>query len=340
MEQEVQNSCVGYIPIILISIVSLVLLAVAIFNSIVIVIQGNIVVITKFGKYSKIFRPGLNFKIPFIEQVFREISIQNISEELQFQAITVDQANVYFKTMLLYSVINQEEVTIKNVAFKFVDKENFKTALQKTIEGCVRGFVATKKQYEVLSLRSDITEHVKEQIDKVLEEWGYHLLDLQINDITFDAVIMSSMSKVVASQNLKAAAINEGEALLITKTKEAEADGTALIINAKSEKEASMLRGQAVAAFREEVAKGMSQAATEMGKVNLDTSMITFSMWMETVKHCAENGKGNVLFLDGSVNGMENTMKQLMSMQQLRAVAPVAPEKNSKNEGKNGSEVK
>jgi prepilin-type processing-associated H-X9-DG protein len=303
--------------IVLSALVSLILIIVSLVNSIVIVGQGKVAVITKFGKYSKLFYPGLNFKIPFIEACLKKVSIQNISEELQFQAITFDQANVYFKTMLLYSVMDQEEQTIKDVAFKFIDAKSFSTALQKTIEGCVRGYVATKKQAEVLALRREITEHVKEQVDKVLAAWGYHLIDLQINDITFDSEIMNSMSKVVASSNLKAAATNEGEALLITKTKAAEADGRALVINADSEKQASKLRGQAVASFREEVAKGMSHAANEMNKANLDSSMIMFSMWMETLKHCTENGKGNVIFLDGSVDGMQNTLKQMMGMQSL-----------------------
>ena len=88
--------------------------------------------------------------------------------------------------MLLYSVLDQEENTIKNVAFKFIDERSFMRALIRTIEGSIRGFVAIKKQAEVLGLRKDITEHVKEQIDKILEEWGFHLQDLQLNDITFD----------------------------------------------------------------------------------------------------------------------------------------------------------
>ena len=52
----------------------------------------------------------------------------------------------------------------------------------------------------------------------------------KLNDITFDEAIMTSMSKVVASNNLKAAAENEGQALLITKTKAAEAEGNAIKI--------------------------------------------------------------------------------------------------------------
>src|SRR4051812_43058477 len=83
--------------------------------------QGTVAVITVFGKYRRVMRPGLNFKIPIIESVAKKISIQNRSAELGFQAVTVDQANVNFTAMLLYAVVNHEEETIKNVAFKFID---------------------------------------------------------------------------------------------------------------------------------------------------------------------------------------------------------------------------
>jgi prepilin-type processing-associated H-X9-DG protein len=279
--------------------------------------QGNVAVVTVFGKYRRVIRPGLNLLIPFVETIFKRISTQNRSVELEFQAVTIDQANVYFKSMLLFSVQSDNEDCVKNVAFKFIDEKSLMQALIRTIEGNIRAFVATKKQAEVLSLRNEIIDHVKEQIDNVIEEWGYHLHDLQINDITFDEAVMRSMSQVVASSNLKAAAENEGQALLITKTKAAEADGNAIKIAAQAEREAAQLRGQGVALFREEVAKGMQNAAREMQQANLDTSMIMFSMWTEAIKNFAEYGKGNVLFLDGSPDGMQKVMKQMMGMDTL-----------------------
>jgi regulator of protease activity HflC (stomatin/prohibitin superfamily) len=187
-------------------------------------------------------------------------------------------------------------------------------ALIRTIEGSIRSYVASQKQSEILGLRHELVESVKGQIDNTLESWGYHLLDLQINDITFDTAIMESMSKVVASNNLKAAAENEGQALLITKTKAAEAEGNAIKIAAMAEKEAAMLRGQGVALFRQEVAKGMTEAAEQMQQANLDTNVILFSMWTEAIKNFAEYGKGNTIFLDGSPQGMENTMRQIQAM--------------------------
>jgi regulator of protease activity HflC (stomatin/prohibitin superfamily) len=219
----------------------------------------------------------------------------------------------------LYSVQNETAETIQKVAFKFISDKDLMQALVRTIEGNIRAFVATRKQSEILGLRRDIVEFVKEHVDSSLEEWGYHLKDLQINDITFDQAIIESMSKVVASNNLKAAAENEGQALLITKTKSAEAEGNAIKIAAEAERLAAQLRGQGVALFREEVAKGMSQAASEMKQANLDTNVILFSMWVEAIKNFAEYGKGNVIFLDGGSDGMEKTMKQIMAMQQLES---------------------
>jgi regulator of protease activity HflC (stomatin/prohibitin superfamily) len=276
--------------------------------------QGSIGVVTVFGKYHRVLRPGLNVRVPLIEIIHSRISVQNRSVELAFQATTIDQANVNFKAMLLYSVLNQTEDAIKNVAFKFMDDESFMKALTRTIEGSIRSFVATKKQHEILSLRTEIVHEVKLQLDQTLGEWGYHLIDLQLNDIAFDETIMKSMAKVVASNNLRAAAENEGHALLITKTKAAEAEGNAIKIAAEAEKVAAQMRGQGVALFREEVAKGMAEAAKEMKTANLDSSFILFSMWTEAIRHFAEHGNGNTIFLDGSPNNMQRSLHELMAV--------------------------
>jgi prepilin-type processing-associated H-X9-DG protein len=306
-------------------IVGVVLLIILVLSAVKTVPQGSVAVTTIFGKYHSVRRPGLNFLIPLVEKIFRRISTQNRAVELQFQAITQDQANVYFTAMMVYSVLNEHEETIKNVAFKFVSEKDFLTAMVRSVEGSTRGFVASMKQAEILGLRGEIVQEVKENLDATVETWGYHLIDLQLNDITFDQAITASMAQVVASNNLKAAATNEGDALLIRRTKEAEAEGTAIRIAAEAERTASQLRGQGVALFREEVGRGLTQAAREMEAANVDSSLILFSIWTESLRHMAENGKGNVLFLDGSPEGMEKQMRDLVAMQQLRMVAPPPP---------------
>ena len=151
-------------------------------------------------------------------------------------------------------------------------------------------------------------------LDDVLAGWGYHLIDLQLNDITFDQAITASMAQVVATANLKAAAINEGEALLIKKTKEAEAEGAAIRIAAEAEAEAARKRGEGVRLFRAEVAQGLAEASSQLRSAGVDDGLVWFAMWTETVRQAAEAGTGNVIFLDGSAEGMERTMRQMLAM--------------------------
>jgi len=87
-----------------------------------------------------------------------------------------------------------------------------------------------------------------------------------------------------------------------------------------AEKEAAKLKGEGIALFRQEVARGMAGAAKEMEEANLDSSLILFSMWTEAVKNFAQEGKGNVIFLDGSVEGMQKSMKDMMAMNQLNQI--------------------
>ena len=284
--------------------------------SFVTVQQASIAVVTMFGKYRRVMKPGLNVKIPLIEKVARRIPVQNQAAEMQFQATTRDQAQVNFTTMVLYTVADSSADTITRVAFKFVTPEAFYTALIRTIESAIRSLVATKAQAEILGLRTEIVSHVKEELDSQLADWGYHLLDLQVNDISFGAAIMTSMERVVAAQNERVAAENEGAALLIRETKRAEAHGAAIQIAARAEMEAARLRGQGVAAFRQEVAAGLSDAALRMESSHLDPSYLLFSMWTETLRQVAAEGRGNLITFDGSLESMQRTMLQFAALNQ------------------------
>jgi regulator of protease activity HflC (stomatin/prohibitin superfamily) len=89
----------------------IIVLVIIFFGSLFTINQGYIGVITMFGKYQRVARPGLNMKIPILETVFRKVSVQNRSVELEFQAVTADQANVYFKVCYctLYKMLMKKQ---------------------------------------------------------------------------------------------------------------------------------------------------------------------------------------------------------------------------------------
>ncbi len=276
--------------------------------------QATVAVVTGFGKYRRIMRPGLNFLVPIFERINRTVYIQNRTEQLKFTTITNDQAMVHFTTTVIFTVSDHDPDTVKLVAFKFIDDQSFYVALKSAVEASVREFVATRKQSEVLGLRAEIVSHAKQTLDEQLSGWGYQVVDLQVTELSFDEAVTDSMSRIVAATNLKIAAEAEGQALLITRTKEAEAEGAAIRISAENEATAARLRGEGLAAFRKALAEGFGESAELLATHGLDPAIIAFSMWTETIRDAAKEGAGNTIFIDGNLATAEEALRRLQGM--------------------------
>jgi regulator of protease activity HflC (stomatin/prohibitin superfamily) len=314
----------GVIVIAVVAILVGILLLIALGSAFRTIPQANVGVITMFGKYRRMLPAGFHVLIPFAEHVMRVIPVQNQTSKLEFNAITQDQAAVHFETTIIFAVSNYDSDTIQKVAFKFVTPEAFTVAMTSAVEASVREFVSQKVQAEVLGLRTDITAHAKSNLDVQLADWGYTLDDLQINDITFDQAVMDSMSKVVTAKNSQSAAEFAGQALLITRTKAAEANGAFIKISAENEAEAARLRGKGLADFRTELATGIATSGKVLADNGIDPSTLLFTMWTETLQQVAKDGAGNVIFIDGNLSTMEDTMRRLTGIVKAPTAAEVA----------------
>jgi regulator of protease activity HflC (stomatin/prohibitin superfamily) len=298
----------------IVAIVLGVIVLLAGFRSFTTIDQAHVGVVTMFGKYRRVLNPGLNMILPFVEKVQSKIPVQNQTSQLRFSAITGDQAAVHFTATIIFAVNDHSPETIQKVAFKFINLVAFTTAMTSAVEASVREFVATKKQAEVLGLRTEIAHHAKDSLNEQLATWGYGLVDLAINDIAFDAEVMSSMSRVVAATNAQRAAEFEGQALLITRTKAAEAEGAFIRIAAENEATAARLRGEGLAAFRRALAQGISESAEVLEAKGISPDILTFTLWTETLHDVVKDGKGNTIFLDGNIATMDNTLRRLQGM--------------------------
>jgi regulator of protease activity HflC (stomatin/prohibitin superfamily) len=275
--------------------------------------QATVAIVTVFGKYHRIMREGLNFKLPW-EMVNYRLSLQNRALQLEFQAITQDQANVKFATMVLYAVAAAEEEAIKKAVFSFASLGEFQLALQRTIDGSIRQFVATTKQSDILGMRAEIVDHTKKNLDEVVLNWGYVVRDIQITDMTFDKEIIDSMARVVSSKNLLAAASNEGAALLVKRTKDAEAEAAYKTIGAEADKKAAALRGEGLALFRKNIAVGMKEAAESLKAAGVDNRFLLFLEYTDALKYVADHAQGKVIYMDTGAQAATRVMQGVTGM--------------------------
>lgn len=281
--------------------------------------QGSVGVVTTFGRYHRMIMPGFNWTRPWEHAEI--ITLQNRAMDLEFQAITIDQANVYFNCTLLYSVADSREQTVKRAAFSFASEAEFSLSLRKLLEDETRSYVATKRQAEMIGISQDVVFRIKSNVDARIEGWGYRVEDLRYNNIHFDDIITKSMARVVAAINERDAAENEGMALLIRKTKEAEADGSFIKIKAEAERLAWKLRGQGLSEFRREVAKGIHFAVEELVSAGVDPNYMLFFMYTETLKYVAENSKaGHTIFLDTNASRPRDIIEQMSAFYRVEPV--------------------
>jgi regulator of protease activity HflC (stomatin/prohibitin superfamily) len=276
--------------------------------------QATIAVVTVFGRYQRIMREGLNVKLPW-EKIYTRLSLQNRALQMEFQAITRDQANVKFSTMVVYAVATADDEAIKRAVFSFASVQEFQLALQRTIDGSIRQFVATTFQADILAMRAEIVDHTKRTLDEVVSSWGYVVRDIQITDMTFDKEIMDSMARVVSSKNLLAAAANEGAALLVKRTKDAEAEAAYKTIGAEAEKKAAALRGEGLALFRRNIAEGMKEAAANLRQAGVDANFLLFLEYTDAIKYAADHGQGKVIFIDNGAGAPARVAQQIAALE-------------------------
>lgn len=286
--------------------------------------EGSVGVVTQFGRFTRILTPGLNLVMPW--ESSRAVSIQSKAVDLNFQAITLDQANVYFNCTLLFGVADAQKETMRRAVFSFASDAELHLSICRLVEDETRAYTASRRQAEMIGMSQDVISSIKTNVDHCLSDWGYRIIDLRYHKLHFDEAVMTSMARVVAAVNEREAAEHEGEALLIRKTKDAQANGAFIHISAEAERAAWKLRGQGLAEFRREVAKGVNDAVDELRSSGVDPSYLLFFMYTEALKHIAENSKaGHTIFLNSGPAAPQALMEQMAGFYALQPEAGDQP---------------
>jgi regulator of protease activity HflC (stomatin/prohibitin superfamily) len=134
----------------------------------------------------------------------------------------------------------------------------------------------------------------------------------QITNVTFPKTITDAMSEVVASEQLRKAAQNKGEAIKIQAVKEAE-----------GEKERKRLQGEGIAQEREAIARGLKDSVEIMKGATGQNSQeilatLSLTQYLDTLKSIGTTENTKVLFLDTNVEKTSSLLQQLITSQEIK----------------------
>jgi regulator of protease activity HflC (stomatin/prohibitin superfamily) len=265
--------------------------------------QNTVAVVELLGKYRRTLSAGLNILVPFFEGIAERVTLRQQNFVAAGHYPSKDKVIVTVSTNLIY-VVNGSDEGIKRYVYSL---ENRAQSIAASIENSLRTYIAKETHEGILEKKDELAEHIKLDLESQFTEWGMIIKSFQITEITFPIMISDAMSQVVASEQLRKAAENKGEAIKIQAIKEAEA-----------EKERKRLQGEGIALERKAIAEGLKESMEIItgatGKNATDVmAVLTLTQYLDTVKSIGLSNNSKVIFVDSSVARTGDLLQQLTS---------------------------
>jgi regulator of protease activity HflC (stomatin/prohibitin superfamily) len=296
------------IPAVIVLIVVLYL----VFASFFTVATAQSAVVTRFGKFQRVAQPGLNWKVPLIDQVAGRMSLR--VEQIKLQMETKTQDNVFVSIPI--SV--QTRVRPDAVYDAFYKLASPAAQIQSYVEQVILGHVPGMTLDEVFASQSGIAAAVKKELDADMTGFGYEIVNVLVTDIIPDEKVKAAMNDINAAQREQVAASARGEAEKILVVKKAEAEA-----------ESKALQGSGIANQRKAIIEGLKDSIKEFqtgvgGATTSDVmQLVLVTQYFDTIKSIGELDKTNTLFLSHSPGAVQDIGQQIMQ-------AMVAAEKAGK----------
>ena len=195
------------------------------------IVQPNTVRTVEFlWKYNRILRQGFHLIVPVLEQTrLQSLFRRNFSVEVQ--GVTDDNVTAYIGLNVIYYVEDDWDDSQKGSIYRSIYSiDDHKTMIKSTIDEQLRAMIVSFTHKEIFNKREEIWEWIEERLRIKLATFWFKLDSIQVRDIELDKKVMEAMNKVVETEKLKEAAINQAEAKKILQVKEAEAEKESKIL--------------------------------------------------------------------------------------------------------------
>ncbi len=156
--------------------------------------QGNVGLITKFGRFHKSVDPGL-VKINPLSERLREVDIKIQIIDIPTQTcVTKDNCTVQITSVVYYHVVSPHKAAfgISNVTHALVERT----------QTTLRHVLGARVLQDVIERREEIAEAIREIIDDVASSWGIKVEGILMKDINFSRDLQESLSMAAQAKRI------------------------------------------------------------------------------------------------------------------------------------------
>ena len=204
--------------------VTLFLLIIVFFNTVVFVKTGEIGVVTQFGAVQdRVMTSGINFKVPFIQGV-KKMNCKTQEMTTNNGGATKDLQDVTLDVSINYSV----NVDYAADLYKTVGKGYKAIILTPTLADTIKSAVSEYTAEETVTKRAELSSKIYEKLNQRLNEQGINVTNVNIINLNFsEAYNQAIEDKQVATQKTLTAQQELETTKIEAEKKIAEAEGQA-----------------------------------------------------------------------------------------------------------------
>ncbi len=262
--------------------------------------QQQVALIERFGKFIRQSEAGLRWRIPFIDQIRGRVSLRVQELNVQVETKTKDSVFVNLNIAVQYYVLPEK---IYDAFYRLVNpQEQIKSFVFDVVRARVPGISVD----EVFEKKDEIAIAVKKELEAIMDDFGYGILNALVTDIDPDAKVKAAMNEINASQRMKIVAEARGEADRIMKVKSAEAEA-----------ESKALQGKGIADQRMAIIDGLRSSVDEFqksipGATAQDVmNLVMITQYFDTLKDIGQTSNASTIMIPHSPGAITDLTEQI-----------------------------
>lgn len=261
----------------------LVFIGITIFKGVRIVPQGYKWIVQRLGKYHTTLSPGLNFVIPYVDEVAYKITTKDIVLDIPSQEVITRDNAVLVMNAVAYINLTTPEKAVYGI-------ENYTWAIQNLVQTSLRSIVGEMDLDDALSSRDHIKAKLKTAISDDISDWGITLKTVEIQDIQPSHTMQAAMEEQAAAERQRRAAVTK-----------ADGEKQAAILSAEGRLEASRRDAEAQVVLAEASQRAIEMVTSAVGDKEIPVAYLLGEQYVKAMQDLSKSNNAKTVVLPADV---------------------------------------
>lgn len=160
-------------------------------------------ILFRFGRFSKILRPGWHFVFPIIHS-YKKVDIRTKAVDVPEQeAITRDNVSIKINAVLYYKVFDASKAILA--------VQNYNYAVGQLAQTTMRNIVGSVSLDELLTEREKLSLEICKIVDAETDPWGIKVENVELKDVALPEEMKRVIAKVAEAEREKQSVITKAQ---------------------------------------------------------------------------------------------------------------------------------